>query len=84
VPVDTSTGVFVAVPDTDVESGAALLPRTRREDPLHCSGGYLFYEWAPLSGNATTGGAGVAQDHFTGPILAIDTAQVGILCLGRW
>jgi hypothetical protein len=66
VPVDTGIGVFVAVPDPDVESGAALLPRTRREDPLHCGGGYLFFDWAPLSGNASTGGAGVAHDHFDG------------------
>jgi hypothetical protein len=60
------TGVFFAVLDPDVESGATLLPRTRRVDPLHCGGGYLFSDWAPLSGNAPTGGAGAAQDHFAG------------------
>ena len=54
------TRVSVAVPDPDVESGAALLPRTRRVDPLHCGGGYIFLDWAPLSGNAPTGGAGAA------------------------
>jgi hypothetical protein len=54
------TGVFIAVPDPDVESRAALLPRARRADPLHCSGGYLFSDWAPLSRNAPTGRAYVA------------------------
>jgi hypothetical protein len=49
------TGVFIAVPDLDVESEASLLPRTRRADPLHCGGGYLLLDWAPLSGNAPTG-----------------------------
>jgi hypothetical protein len=54
------TGVFIVVLDPDVESRAALLPRTRRADPLHCSGGYLFSDWAPLSGKAPTGRAGAA------------------------
>ena len=58
------TGVFVAVPNLDVESITELLPHTRRADPLHYSGGYIFFDWAPLSGNAPTDGAGVAQDHF--------------------
>jgi hypothetical protein len=60
------TGVSVAVPDPDVESGAALLPRARRVDPLHCGGGYLFLDWAPLLGNASTDGVGAAHDHSTG------------------
>jgi hypothetical protein len=37
-----------------VESGAALLPHARRADPLHCGGGCIFSDWAPLSGNAPT------------------------------
>jgi hypothetical protein len=53
-------GVFIVVPDPYVESGASLLPRTRREDPLHCGGGYLLLYWAPLSGNAPTGRASAA------------------------
>jgi hypothetical protein len=60
VPVDTGTGVFIAVPDPDVEFRAALLPRARRVDPLHYGGGYLFSDWDPLSGNAPTGRAGAA------------------------
>jgi hypothetical protein len=59
------TGVSVVVPNPDVESEVALLPCMRRADPLHCGGGYLFLDWAPLSGNAPTGGAGVAHDYFT-------------------
>jgi hypothetical protein len=58
VLVDTGTGVSLTVPDPDVESGAALLPRVRRVDPLHCSGGCIFLDWASLSGNAPRGGAG--------------------------
>jgi hypothetical protein len=54
------TGVSTTVPAPDVESGAALLPRARRADPLHCGGGCIFPEWDPLSGNAPTDGAGVA------------------------
>jgi hypothetical protein len=50
VPVDRGTGVSVAVPDPDVEFGAALLPRTRRADPLHCGGGYIFLDWVPFRG----------------------------------
>jgi hypothetical protein len=38
------TRVLITVPDPDVESGAALLPRVRREDPLHCGGGYIFLD----------------------------------------
>jgi hypothetical protein len=48
VPIDTGIGVSIAVPDPDVESGAALLPRARRTDPLHCGGGCIFSYWAPL------------------------------------
>jgi hypothetical protein len=53
-------GVSPTIPDPDVESGAALLPRERRVDPLHCGGGHIFLDWASLSGNAPTGGAGAA------------------------
>jgi hypothetical protein len=60
VPVDTGTGVSVTVHDLDVESRATLLPHTRRVDALHYDGGYIFLDWAPLSGNAPTGGAGAA------------------------
>jgi hypothetical protein len=50
VPVDTGTRVFTTVPALDVESGAALLPRARREDPLHCGGGCIFSDWLPFRG----------------------------------
>jgi hypothetical protein len=50
VPVDTGTGVLTPVPAPDVEPRSALLPRARRADPLHCGGGYLFLDWAPLPG----------------------------------
>jgi hypothetical protein len=54
------TGVPTTVPDPDVEYGAALLPRARREDPLHCGGGYIFLDGAPILGNAPTGRASAA------------------------
>jgi hypothetical protein len=57
------TGVSITVPNPDVEFGAALLPRARREDPLHCGGGCIFLEWASLSGNAPTDGAGSAEGY---------------------
>ena len=53
-------GVFIAVPDPDMEFGVALLPHVRREDPLHYVGGCIFLDWDPLSGSAPTGGAGAA------------------------
>ena len=56
-------GLLVAVLAPDVESGAALLPCARREDPLHCGGGCIFSDEAPLSGNAPTDRAGATQDH---------------------
>jgi hypothetical protein len=61
VPVDTSAGVSLAIPDPDVESGAALLPYARRADPLHYGGGRVLLDWAPVSGCAPTGGAGVTK-----------------------
>jgi hypothetical protein len=54
------TGVSSIVPDPNVESGAALLPRARREDPLHCGGGCIFLDGAPIPGNAPTSRAGAA------------------------
>jgi hypothetical protein len=57
VPVDTGTGVVTVVPTPDVESRVALLPRARRADPLHCGGGCLFFDWAPLPGNVVVGRA---------------------------
>jgi hypothetical protein len=53
-------GVSPTVPDLEVESGAALLPRVRRVDPLHCGGGCIFLDWAALSRNAPTDRASVA------------------------
>jgi hypothetical protein len=46
------TGVLTTVPAPYVESGTALLPRVRRAYPLHRGGGCIFFDWAPLSGNA--------------------------------
>jgi hypothetical protein len=54
-------GVSPAVPNPDVESGAALLPCARRADPLHCGGGCVLLDWAPVSGCAPTGGAGATK-----------------------
>jgi hypothetical protein len=53
-------GVSLIVLDPYVESGAALLPRVRRADPLHYGGGRIFLDWASLLGNAPTSGAGAA------------------------
>jgi hypothetical protein len=64
VPVDTGAGVSPAVFDSDVESETPLLPRARRADLLHCGGGYIFLDWAPISGNAPTGGADVVEGYF--------------------
>jgi hypothetical protein len=54
------TRVSSIVPDPDVESGAALLPHVRRADPLHCGGGCIFLDWAPILGNAPTSRVGAA------------------------
>ena len=51
--VDTGTGVLAAVLAPDVESRPALITHVRRADPLHCGGGYLFFDWAPLPGDTT-------------------------------
>ena len=59
------TRVSPIVPDPDVESGAVLLPRARRANPLHCGGGCIFLDWAPLSRNAPTDGAGSEEDYFS-------------------
>jgi hypothetical protein len=48
------SGVLTTVPTPDVESRAALLPCARRADPLHCGGGCIFFDYAPLPGNAST------------------------------
>ena len=56
-------GVLAAVLAPDVESRPALLPHARRADPLHCGGGYLFFDWAPLSGNTAAGRACAAEGH---------------------
>jgi hypothetical protein len=61
VPVDTGAGVSPVVPDPDVESGATLLPCARRADPLHCSGGCVLLDWAPVSGCAPTGEASATE-----------------------
>jgi hypothetical protein len=52
------TGVSPSVFDPDVEFGATLLPCARRENLLHCGGGCVLLDWAPVSGSAPTGGAG--------------------------
>jgi hypothetical protein len=61
VPVDIGAGVSPTVLDPDVESGAALLPCTRRADPLHCGGGCVFLDWAPILGCSPTSGAGATE-----------------------
>jgi hypothetical protein len=60
------TGVITTVPGPDVESKAALLPHARRADPLHCSGGCIFFDWAPLSGYAPTNRACVVEGYNPG------------------
>jgi hypothetical protein len=57
------TEVLITVPTPHVEFGAALLPRARRVDSLHCGGGYIFFDWAPLSGNATASRAYAAEGY---------------------
>jgi hypothetical protein len=51
-------GVSPVVSYPDVESGPTLLHSAGRADSLHCGGGCVFFDWAPISGNAPTGGAG--------------------------
>jgi hypothetical protein len=53
-PLIQGTGVSPAVPYPDVESGPALFHSAGREDCLHCGGGHIFFDWAPVSGNAPT------------------------------
>jgi hypothetical protein len=50
VPFDTGPGVFAPVLDRDVEPRAALLPRARRADYLHCGGGHYFLTGLPFRG----------------------------------
>jgi hypothetical protein len=59
VPVDTSAGVSPPVPYPDVEFEHALFHGAGRVDFLHCGGGHIFFDWAPVSGNTPTNGAGV-------------------------
>jgi hypothetical protein len=63
VPFDTGPGVFAPVSDRDVEPRVALLPRARRADYLHCSGGHLFLDWAPLPGNTIAGRSYAAERY---------------------
>jgi hypothetical protein len=46
-----------------VESGPALLHSAGREDYLHCGGGRLFSDWAPLLGNTIADGAGATEGY---------------------
>jgi hypothetical protein len=57
VPPGVGIGVFTAVPDSDVESGSALFYGAGGAAGLHYSGGCIFSDWAPFSGNALTDGA---------------------------
>jgi hypothetical protein len=61
VPIDIGVGVSPAVPDLDVESGATFLPCARRADPLHCGGGCVLLDSAPISGCSPTGGASATE-----------------------
>jgi hypothetical protein len=63
VPVDTGIGVFTPVPAPDVDPRSALLPRARRVDPLHCGGGYILLDWAPLPGNTVAGRSCAAKRY---------------------
>jgi hypothetical protein len=63
VPIDTGTRILTLVPAPDVELRSALLPRVRRVDSLHCGGGYIFLDWAPLPGNTADGRAYVVEGH---------------------
>jgi hypothetical protein len=62
-PLIRAQGVLATVPAPDVESRSALLPRARREDPLHCGGGCIFFDWAPLPGNAAVDRACAAEGY---------------------
>jgi hypothetical protein len=57
------TGVFTSVPAPYVDSGSALLPHARRVDPLHCGGGCIFFDWAPLPGNASASRACATEGY---------------------
>jgi hypothetical protein len=48
-----------------VESGPALLHSAGRADCLHCGGGCVLFDWAPISGNAPTGRASVTEGAST-------------------
>jgi hypothetical protein len=57
------TGVLTPVPALDVDPRYTLLPHARRVDPLHCGGGYIFLDWAPLPGNTAVGKVGVVEGN---------------------
>jgi hypothetical protein len=67
-----------------VESGPALLYGARRADCLHCGGGYIFFDWAPFSGNAPTSRAGVTCERVVSDIgsevLLEGELHVGLRC----
>jgi hypothetical protein len=62
-PLIRGTGVYPAVSYLDVESGPVLFYGAGREDCLHYGGGYIFFDWAPILGNAPTSGASVTCGH---------------------
>jgi hypothetical protein len=57
------TGVSPAVSYLDLESGPTLLHSAGKADCLHCGGGCIFFDWAPVLGNAPTGGAGATEGY---------------------
>jgi hypothetical protein len=58
-------GVSPAVSYLDVESRPALLHSVGRVDSLHCGGGCIFFDWAPISGNGPTSEAGATKGYAT-------------------
>jgi hypothetical protein len=54
-------GVSPAFPYLDVESRPTLFHSVGRVDCLHYSGGCIIFDWALVSGNAPTDGAGFTE-----------------------
>jgi hypothetical protein len=51
-------GVSLAVSYPDVDSRPTLLHSVGRVDSLHCGGGCVFFDWAPILGNVPTNRVG--------------------------
>jgi hypothetical protein len=58
-------GVSPTVSYLDVKSGPALLHSAGRAYSLHCGGGCVFFDWAPISGKYPTDGASSNEGYAT-------------------